>query len=327
MTEKEQENKSSNRISQEERLTFIGFEVFPKKAGNIFKDDMEKNELVNSIKDKRQHHDQIREGCTLMVERVSSYERNVLTVASAVIFIALFLPWYTLHNEFVEESNFSPEPTPQVAVMDSTEIDSDGLLLTDSIKTIRDLLGSTEPADTTRRAALAEDANSSRRDDGKIYDKDGDEILTTLVSRKKITREYESASAFGSLISLGSTGSYLFSSGIVLILTTIIMFIYTLLCIALPAYSLYGLYGLKGSEDEKALALKKIIKYNWLPIVLFLVTFVLSFLGSEYGFDSVELFTSLGTSYGPGVFLGSLSWGAFIALFGFILIAVKSGEI
>lgn len=330
MTEKEQENKSPNRISQEERLNYIGFDVFPGKAGDIFKSSQEKEKLVASLKNKREHHDQIREGCTLMVERVSSVDRIVLTIACAVIIISLFLPWYTLHNEFVEESKFSPEPAPQTVIKDNAETDPAAEIVSDSMLAAGDVFASTDTAttaDTLGVATPTPEKKEAGASDGKLYDADGDEIITSLVARKKITREYASVSAVGSLVSLGTTGSYLFSSGIILILTTVIMLIYTLLCLALPAYTLYGIYGLKGSEDEKALGLKKIIKLNWIPVVLFLVVFSLSFLGTEYGFDSVELFTSLGKSYGPGVFLGSLSSGLFVALFGFILIAAKSGEI
>ncbi len=84
---------------------------------------------------------------------------------------------------------------------------------------------------------------------------------------------------------------------------------------------------MKGDADKQALALKKVLKYNWIPVILFSVAFILSFIGAEYGFDSVAVFTSLGASYGPGVFMGTLSYGVVISLGAFILTALKGVEI
>ena len=110
-------------------------------------------------------------------------------------------------------------------------------------------------------------------------------------------------------------------------LTGAIFLLYTLLCIALPAYTLYGLYGAKGTEDEQALVFKRIVKYNWTPVVLFFLALFMSFVGASYGGGSEVLFASLGDSYGPGVFLGSISWGIVVSMAGFILLAAKGSEI
>jgi len=97
--------------------------------------------------------------------------------------------------------------------------------------------------------------------------------------------------------------------------------------LGLPLYSLYGLYGLKGDADQKALALKKMLKLNWIPVLLFTGALMLAFFGANYGFDSESLYTSLGRSYGVGVFLDSLSWGAFVSISASVLLAVKGIEI
>ena len=54
---------------------------------------------------------------------------------------------------------------------------------------------------------------------------------------------------------------------------------------------------------------------------------MLSFVGAEYGFDAAATFTSIGDSYGPAAFLGTLSWGVFVAIAASIVVAVKGIEI
>ncbi len=329
MADKEQSKNSGERVSREQRLNYIGFDVFPGKPGNLFKSDNERDSIISRIKGKREHHDQIREDCTLMVERVNSFDRIVLAVTSAAIIIALIFPWYSFYNEFVEETKASQEPTEQIAVVDSLATDSNGVLLTAE----SDMTDTTATTDTTQAfladnsladtTAITEEAVSSSSDGLPS----NETIITGLVARKKITKEYDTSSGLGGLISIGSTSSYFFSSGISLMVTAILMIIYTLMCLGFPAYSLYGIYGLKGKSDEKALALKKIMSFNWIPIILFFVVFIISFVGAEYSFDPKEVYTSLGASYGPGIFVGSLSWGVLVSLGGFILLALKGGEI
>ncbi|MFH2048254.1 MAG: hypothetical protein ABIJ12_02320, partial [bacterium] len=154
-----------------------------------------------------------------------------------------------------------------------------------------------------------------------------EEIIHGYIAKKKIYKENTRLSGLGSLIAIGSVGGKLFSSGFVLIITGIIFLLYTLLCIALPAYTVYGLFGLKGSADEKALKLKKILKYNWLLLILFGATLLFSFFGASYGFDAASTFSSLGDSYGVGTFLDTISWGIIVTLGASILVAVKGVEI
>jgi hypothetical protein len=110
-------------------------------------------------------------------------------------------------------------------------------------------------------------------------------------------------------------------------LTGVIMLVFALLCIGLPVLNLYTLFGLKGQTDDVALKLKKAMRLNWLPLILFTVVLMLSFVGADYGFETSESFTSLGDAYGVAVLLGSLSWGVFVALAASVLIAVKGIEI
>ncbi|HVP06229.1 MAG TPA: hypothetical protein VMS71_00195 [Candidatus Acidoferrum sp.] len=155
----------------------------------------------------------------------------------------------------------------------------------------------------------------------------GEEIITGVRTQAKVHREYRYLSGIESLLSIGTVGGQMFSSGFVLILTAIIFFLYPLLCLAIPVYNLVGIYKTRGTPDEIALKLKKQLRLNWIPVLMFAFAFAISFFGADYGFSAPTFFSNLGTSYGPGVFLGSLSWGLLVTLGCFLVLALKAVEI
>ncbi|UCD64058.1 MAG: hypothetical protein JSW34_01105 [Candidatus Zixiibacteriota bacterium] len=315
---------SAEPVSEAQRFRYIGFEVFPGKPKDHFKSEAERDELVKSVQAKREKGDLLREQCTLMEERVSFADRLVMTVASVLILVTLFLPWYAAYNEIVEE-NVEPEVTEQVAVVADSLADSTVLAGTaDSLAAVED-----SAAAAAVEGAAAPPAGTPETGQQTAVTRTGvsEELIHGYVAKKKIHKEYSRLSAIGSFIALGSVGSYVFSSGGILVITAILFLIYTLLCVGLPVYTLYGIYGTKGDADSRALKLKKMVRLNWVPLILFVLALVLSFVGAEYGFDSAETFVSLGKSYGPGAFLGALSWGIILSLSAFILVAVKGIEI
>ena len=333
MTEEKKNLAARKRITEKERFSFIGFDVFPKDPKELFDSDAEKEKLLANVRARHDKHDHLRESCTLLEERVSRADRIAVTAGAVLVFLALFLPWYSVYNEIVED-------TPVAQVVEKPVVTSDNPEET----TIAD--GTADPAaadvseevssatEETQGADAAEGGEAAADDGEPVYsplttiseELDG-ELITALVAKKSIRREYSSLSGIGGIISFGSTGTYLFSSGISLILTVILFIVYTLLCLGLPAYTLYGLYGIKGSPDEQALVLKKLLRYNWLLLVLFLTGFMFAFFGSEYGFDAAGAYTSLGNSYGIGAYLSVISPGVYVALAGSIICAAKGAEI
>jgi hypothetical protein len=304
MTADDKKDPGHKLITKEQRFKFIGFDVFPGKPKDLFKSTAEKEKLVDSVRERRKKGDTLRDDCTLLEERISSSDRLILTVASIIIFASLFLPWFSAYNEFVEESNEAP--VEQTAVVDSLQITPEGDTIV--VSTATDI---TEPPVEPEVAEVQ-----------------GEEILHSYVAKKKFRKEYSKLSGLGMFVSVGSVGSYIFTSGFILILTGVSFLIYALLSILLPAYSLYGIYASKGNADQKALALKKVLRYNWIPLGIILFTMFLSFIGAEYGFSDPEsIFTSIGNSYGIVVYMTSMSYGVFISLAAFILLALKGVEI
>ncbi len=304
-------------ITEKQRYTFIGFDVFPGKPKDLFKSDAEKSKHVEAVKSKREKGDVVRDECKLLEERVSSFDRIVLTVACVIILGTFTIPWFSAYNEIIEEVNDAPIS----AVVDSTIVEDSTLLaMGDSLNGVTQAMDSTVLASATNdEAPLEEEQN--------IQNSSGEEVIHGYVAKKKIRRETSSIAGYDVLLSIGSIGGYVFGSGIILAVTGLIFILFLLVCLALPAYTLYGLYGMKGDADKQALALKKVLKFNWIPVILVVVAYILSFIGADYGFDSKTIFTSLGAAYGPGVFMGTLSYGIIVSLGAFILTALKGVEI
>ena len=321
-------------INDDQRFRYIGFEVFPGKPKDLFKSAAEKDKFVKVVVDKRDKGDLLREGCTLLEERVSFLDRLVMTVASVVIFLTLFIPWYAAYNEIVEETQVAVE---EPVVSDSTMLaqagDSlamlagagDSLAMMADAGAVEEAVTETVPSEEIAQPVAPEGDQSDQVVSSRVSS--AEEVIHGYVAKKKIHKEYSRMSGLGSILALGSVGSLVFSSGGVLILTALLFLVYTLLCIGLPAYTLYGLYGLKGDADARALKLKKMVRFSWIPLIIFVAALVLSFFGAEYGFNSSEYFTSLGSSYGPAAFLGAISWGVIVSLSASILVAVKGVEI
>ncbi|MFZ5980792.1 MAG: hypothetical protein ACOYVF_09190 [Candidatus Zixiibacteriota bacterium] len=326
MADKDKQNKSESRITDKERFRYIGFEVFPGTPKDLFKSASEKEQLVASIVKRRSEGDLLRHECTLTESRVSKKEKLILAVACAVILLSLFIPWYSVYTEVVEESSLtqSAMTDDSLAAVDSLAVDSLGQPL--AAVTENALTGGTEPAPV---AAEMPAPAATEQEGTKIVQQQSatEEIISGMQSRKRVHKEYERLTGIGAILALGSVGEHVFSSGFILILTAIIFIVYTLLCIGLPVFTLYNIFGQKGHEDDMALKLKKYLKWNWIPVLLFIAALILSFVGSDYGADTVGTFTSLGDSYGPGVFLDSLSFGIFTTISGFVMLAVKGVEI
>lgn len=296
----------ARRIGDSERFRYIGFEVFPGKPKDLFKSDAERDQIVERMKERRKKGETTREHNTLLEERVSFGERIVLAVACLIMLGSLFLPWYSAYTEVVSES---AQPVEESAVM-TPEADSLALALAAEALGQQPAAG----ADTAAAAAPVQEASSS------------EEVIHGAVARKRVVKETTTLNWFGALGALGAVGKYLFSSG-VLAVSAILMLLYQVLVLVLPLLTLYLLFGVKEKGDQLALKLKRTLKFNWAPVILFLAVFILSFFGGEYSFDAASMFDSLGTSYGIAAFANAVSWGAFVSLAMFIMIAAKSIEI
>ncbi len=317
MSDKQQKTYTPAKLNEKERWKYIGFDVFPGEPRDLFQSEEEKKKLVERVRTRLAHHEHLRPDCTLLEERISAFDRIFLTIASIVVVLALFLPWYSVYNEIVE----APKPAQVLEEPIIPAVTTETTVTTASPETpVSGEASSTVPASTDTNVAVPTETPTGS-------EIGSEELITTVMARKKIHKEYERLSGIGALISIGSVGSKIFSSGFAILLTGILFIVYALLCMVLPVYNLYGIYRLKGDSDTIALKIKKMLRLNWIPLIIYAACLVFSFFGGEYSFNAAEVFTSLGTSYSPLTYLGTLSWGVYVSLAGFILCAAKGVEI
>jgi len=259
----------------DERFKYIGFGVFPGKAGDIFASDEERKTLVQKVRDHfSKNRGEVREGCTLLEERVTRGERTFLSVAAVVLILSIFLPWFSGYFETV---------------------------------TVREV-----PVNVVT-APGAPAADKGKAEMAKVTD---------------VKRDDRSLTGIGALFAIGSYGGMVFSSGFFLMLTGLLMIVYFLSCIALGAYNLYLIYGVKIKDpDEYVLFLKDKLRYNWLPVIIWLAMFLFAVFGASYGFQPTGMVNQVGDSYGLGAFIGLCSFGVYVSLGAFLLLAAKGKEI
>lgn len=301
--------KPEKEFDPDKRFKYIGFEVHPGKIKDLFKTEAEKEELVKKVKAKRESGVHGREITTFDTPRIASYEKIVLTITSLVLIASLFFPWFSGYKEYVVESfeNVAQEPA---AVPDSL-----GLVMTDSAAVMA--AETAEPAPATAEPAAAVEPGTTAKDDK------GFASITSQRKRQEVRREYQSTSAIASLGLLGDV----MSSGFILKITGILFLVYMVIALVGGLYNLYALYAVKGDSDTKALKLKKIMVFAWVPVGIWAVCLILSFFGAGYSFETTDTIKQLGSSYGPGAYLGVLSYGFYISLACFIMNAVKAAEI
>lgn len=314
-------------ISDKQRFRYIGFEVYPGTPKDLFKNDEERKKYVDRVLEREKKGETLRENNTLVEERVSILERMVLAVACLIVLGSLFLPWYSAYTEV-------PATGQAAQAMDTLQVDTLEAVATDTVATAaveNPEFGETAPAqpeevyenidslispDTTAAGAAQQEAPADLNE----------EIITGGVVRKVTHKEQESVNWFGAFGLLGSASGMIFSGG-VLAISSVILLIYMVLTVLLPLFTLYVIFGTGAKGDDYALKLKKLLKINWIPVLMVFVVFLLSFFGGSYGFDATSLFDSLGTSYGVAAFANTVSWGLFVSMVMFILLAVKAIEI
>lgn len=149
--------------------------------------------------------------------------------------------------------------------------------------------------------------------------------MTTVTT---VTHDNRSLSGLGALAGIGEYGGKLFSGGFALMLTGLLLILYFLSCPVLAVFNLYLLHKVKiPNRDEYALYLKRMLRYNWIPVLLWLAMFLLAFMGASYGFSAKGMIKQVGESYGIGAFIGLSSFGIYLSLASFLLMALKGKEI
>jgi hypothetical protein len=261
----------------DERFKYIGFEVFPGKAGDIFKSDEERKSLVAKVMAKFGHSEsEVRDRCTLMETRVTKTERGILTLAAVLMMVALLIPCFSGYFEIVNVKQVPAEAPPAAP-----------------------------GAEAAVPGAPVE--------------------MTTITT---VSHDNRSLTGIGAFIGIGTYGGMVFSGGFALMLTGLLLLLYLLSCLGLGLFNLHILYRVKIPDpDAYVLYLKKMLRYNWIPVLIWLAMLLLSIVGASYGFNPKGMLKQVGDSYGMGAFIGLSSFGIYMSLGGFLIASLKGKEI
>ena len=337
------ENKPNASGLADERYKYIGFEVFPGKPGDIFKNDEERKSLIQKVMAKFNRSDgEVRDHCTLMEERVSGLEKGFLALASVIMILAIFLPWFSGYYE-IETARLVSEQSMAAMSAEQNETNEEGTAGAAADSTVTEMTENTGEGVTAVPATVSDVTDSASlvaAEDSLMPPAVAGVVDTAAILageapvpeglRKIIAIDHDprSKTGIGALFSLGDYGSLIFSSGFVLILSFILMLVFFLSCIVMAGFNLYVIYGSKAKNpDDYALMLKNKLKLNWIPIYIWLVVVVLSLIGASYGFDSDSMVKQVGDSYGIMTFINLGSFGIYLALAGFLITALKAKEI
>jgi len=92
-------NKKEKHPSEEERYKYIGFDVFPGKAGKFWKSEEEEKSFLDKARRKRKAlAGEDREHSMVYMDIVSKFESILLTFFSTLLIITFFLPWFSLEK-------------------------------------------------------------------------------------------------------------------------------------------------------------------------------------------------------------------------------------
>lgn len=321
-TEKESPaGKKTLSITSDDRLRYIGFDVGPSKIGEFFKSKLEEEKLVEHVRDKRQQHDVFRDTSNFREERVSENERWTIVGACAIVILSFFLPFTPMIGGYVET-------VTEVAAVDDTAVPTDDIALGDAealgdsaaaaIGGDGDVTGTETETGTEAQAEQSPPANASPS---------GFQQLAVASTKTKVEKLPYSWSSLELITNIGSYSGALFSSGIAVIVSAILMGLYMLMTLVIPGYIIAQALTLKGDPDTVALKLKDSLRLAWIPMLLFVGLIALSMVGGDYGFDTSGALKQLGESYSIGSLLGLLNVGFFVAFAGFLLAGAKSVEI
>ena len=106
--------KSGKEFDPDTRFRYVGFEVYTGKIKDLFKSDVEKQKLVEAVREKRKRGIKLREKTSFDIPLLAGYEKIVLTAVSILMIISLFLPWFSGYREY--EVAVTPTTTEQQAV-------------------------------------------------------------------------------------------------------------------------------------------------------------------------------------------------------------------
>lgn len=100
MAEENKKNEKEEKIPEDMRYKYIGFEIFPKKGKDFWKNEEEKRRYLEKVKHERSQASLLERDHSLVGASVfSKTDKIIVSIASFLLAICLFLPWFSLRGE------------------------------------------------------------------------------------------------------------------------------------------------------------------------------------------------------------------------------------
>ena len=99
MEEQNQRSSSSEKVSEEDRFKYVGFEIYPGKTKDFWESEEEKNKYLEERRQKKSQSSLLeREHCLIKTVLFSKADKVILTFTSLLMVASLFLPWFSVKN-------------------------------------------------------------------------------------------------------------------------------------------------------------------------------------------------------------------------------------
>jgi hypothetical protein len=100
MAEENKKNEKEEKISEDLRYKYIGFDIFPKKGKDFWKDEEEKRKHLEKLKKEKSQATLLdRDHSLVRFSVFSKTDKIVVSIASFLLFASLFIPWFSLRGE------------------------------------------------------------------------------------------------------------------------------------------------------------------------------------------------------------------------------------
>ncbi len=100
MAEENKKDETEEKMPEDLRYKYIGFDIFPKKAKDFWKSEEEKREYLEKVKKERAQATLLdRDHSLARVSVFSTTDKIVVSIASFLLAIGLFVPWFSLRGE------------------------------------------------------------------------------------------------------------------------------------------------------------------------------------------------------------------------------------
>jgi hypothetical protein len=100
MVEQNKKNEQEEKILEDLRFKYVGFEIFPEKVKSFWKSGEEKREYLEKVKEEGSQAALLeRDHSLVRVSVFSKIDKIVLSITSFLLAISLFLPWFSVRGE------------------------------------------------------------------------------------------------------------------------------------------------------------------------------------------------------------------------------------